>query len=1417
VAAAGERPAGGSERSSEAARAAHADAAYPPAMRFEVLGHLRARAVGATVASAGSSDAARSTGGAGAAVEPSLGGPKQRLVLALLLARPNEVVSTDRLIDGLWGDDVPSTARHTLQGYVSELRKAVGPALEREGNGYRVVAGAGELDALEFEALVSAGIAAAPNDPSGAAAALRRALDLWQGRPFGEFEDHDDLAAEVARLDELRLSAVEELMRAELALGHHGAVVGELERLTQAHPYREELRALHMLALYRSGRQADALRAYQRTRRVLAGELGIDPSPALARLEEQILVQDAALDLVEGPPLDGVAAPTGPAENPYKGLQPFREDDRDAFFGRAGLVEQIVATIDGGAAVVGVVGPSGSGKSSVIQAGVVPAVRDRAGARLLVATMQPGAHPFADLEAALVRAASAAPADSPPASPPAAPPVTLMALLREGPEGLLRAALRILPGDDHRLLLVVDQFEELFTLVGERERQAFLRLLTGAADDPRARVQAIIALRADFYDRPLAHPEFGRVFTQHVVHVLPLTADQLQDAAVLPARRAGLTVEPRLLASLVADVRDQPNALPLFQYALTELFDRREGSTLTLAGYQAFGGLRRAVANRAEELYGRLDREQQEAARQLFLRLVAVAGDDEGRRRIPASELTALEVDVVALQAAIEAFGRHRLLTLDRDPATGAPTVEVAHEALLREWKRLRAWLDAARTDLRTHRGFSAAVEQWVSAGRDPDYLLAGGRLAEAERWAASTTLRLTVTEREFLDAGVARREEAAAAEEQRQAAETRLRRGARRRTWALAAALAALAGVVGGILLTGDGGPRPTIGMFGFERGNDIDDLAIGGFERAARERDFEPAIFGLSLADPEEALDQLADEAGLVVYGMLGRAVLSPEVVADHPDTAWVVFDPPAEQVPGVSTFSFAVHEGAFLVGAAAALESETGVIGFVGGQQFPQLEAFRAGYEAGARAVDPGVEVLAGYVAAGPWLGFDDPDRAREIAAGQYERGADVVFHAAGMSGYGVFEAADEASDALGRHLWAIGVDNDQYVALPQALREHTLTSMIKRFDVGVYETVISYLDGTLEPGNRVFTLADGGVGFSTSGNHMAPATIERLEELEAQIVAGARTVPHVPAGPLDPPLGGREPVGVTVTWDGRTCTYDGPPDWSMLDVMRIDLVNAAGAPAQMWVMESEFALPYVGVEAAPGGHSVAQYEIRDDPPVAISCIPVVDGRPDLAGRVEAAPIEVAETPGGTYTTERFEVPLTYTVPPGWEVFDSTGGVGFDPPGWQGWPPLVVVSGVVAADETCAPRAQPGVDATAAGIARYLAGHPGLDTSAPQPVGVGGLSGQVIELRQVEGWTGTCDFTGDDPAVPTVLRPDSPDQWVQPAGYEARYYLLDVPGGGVIVVDVEVEGDRADWDRVFAQVEPILDSFAFAPPTG
>ncbi len=232
-----------------------------------------------------------------------LGGAKQRALLAMLLLHPNEVVSSDRLIDALWEDDAPETGRKALQVYVSQLRKALGKErIATRSPGYRIQVEAEELDLIRFERLVAAGQA-------------REALSLWRGPPLADFAYHRFAHSETERLEELRLACLEDRIETDLAVGRQAVVVGELEALVGRHPLRERLRAQLMLALYRSGRQAEALEVYQDARRALVDELGIDPSRELRELEQAILRQDPALDLE--PAAEPVHAdPAQPAERP---------------------------------------------------------------------------------------------------------------------------------------------------------------------------------------------------------------------------------------------------------------------------------------------------------------------------------------------------------------------------------------------------------------------------------------------------------------------------------------------------------------------------------------------------------------------------------------------------------------------------------------------------------------------------------------------------------------------------------------------------------------------------------------------------------------------------------------------------------------------------------------------------------------------------------------------------------------------------------------------------------------------------------------------------------------------------------------------------------------------------------------------
>ncbi|RPI98474.1 MAG: serine/threonine protein kinase, partial [Chloroflexi bacterium] len=357
-----------------------------------------------------------------------------------------------------------------------------------------------------------------------------------------------------------------------------------------------------------------------------------------------------------------IIEPPLPPDNPYKGLRPFEQADVADFFGREALVVRLLDRLGGSSLSRGflaLVGPSGSGKSSAIKAGLIPALRSGGlpgSERWFVVEMVPGDDPFRSLEVALQRVA--------------VNPITdTFRQLATGSLSLLKVVERILPGDaGTRLVLLIDQFEEVFTQVeSETERQQFLDMLATAIAGMSDRLLLLITLRADYYDRPLLYERFGTLIRECTEVILPLNTQELQAAIIGPAERTGLVIEPELVAAMIADVSQQPGALPLLQYALTEVFEHRSGQALRLAAYREIGGISGALARRADEVYNGLAPDRQDLARQMFLRMTGLNEEDEAtRRRLSWSALTSLTEDRQAVNDIRDAFVKYRLLTADR-------------------------------------------------------------------------------------------------------------------------------------------------------------------------------------------------------------------------------------------------------------------------------------------------------------------------------------------------------------------------------------------------------------------------------------------------------------------------------------------------------------------------------------------------------------------------------------------------------------------------------------------------------------------------------------------------------------------------------------------------------------------------------
>ena len=419
--------------------------------------------------------------------------------------------------------------------------------------------------------------------------------------------------------------------------------------------------------------------------------------------------------------LSGPATPASVSTEgicPFKGLASFEPADADYFFGRERLVAELVARLVG-AGFLGIVGPSGSGKSSVLRAGLLPALAEGVlpgSEKWRRVLLRPGERPLDELRRVLVSRAR---------------------------DPLVEALDALLANE--RLLLAVDQLEELFTACrSESERAAFADTLARAAADREGRAVVVVALRADYYGRFAAHPGLAGLLGANQVLVGPMQASELRRVVELPADRVGLRVEPELADALVDDVEGEPGALPLLSTALLELWQKRQDNALTLAAYRESGGVHGAVARLAEGTYARIPDGRRPLVRGIMLRLVGEGeGDMPVRRRAPLAELDLERNRDVA--DVLAALADSRLVTV------GQGFVEVAHEALLREWPRLREWIEADTEGRRLRRHITEAATEWDAAGRDQGELYRGARLAAALEWTADHALELNELEREFV------------------------------------------------------------------------------------------------------------------------------------------------------------------------------------------------------------------------------------------------------------------------------------------------------------------------------------------------------------------------------------------------------------------------------------------------------------------------------------------------------------------------------------------------------------------------------------------------------------------------------------------------------------------------------------------
>ena len=662
----------------------------------------------------------------------------------------------------LWGEQPDLTAQAYLRKALTNLHQLVGPyvvitretvAFNRDSSYW--------LDVEAFEARTGRAAETVGIEP------LQEAVDLYRGDFLEGFYLRDAPGFEEwalgqrARFRELFVQALYTLVVHHSQRGPvgHAAATDYVTRLLALEPWQEEAHRQLMLLLAASGQRAAALTQYELCRQVLAKELGVEPS-AETRDIHDLLVKGERLpdNLLISVGWQRESRTVGVC--PFRGLAAFREQDAPFFFGREQFTGRLLTAMHQRPLVV-LAGSSGSGKSSVVFAGLVSCLRSAGDWRL--ADFRPGTQPFQALAAAIL----------PVISPQLTETDRLLEAgrLAEALAGggldlgdVLEPVLRRQSQSQH-LLLVVDQFEELYTLCSESEvRRRFVDTLLGLAERAGRRREPclvlLLTMRADFMGQALAYRPFADALQDASLLLGPMDRAELRAAIEKPVEAQGAAFEAGLVQRILNDVGEEPGNLPLLEFALTLLWERHNHGWLTHSGYEEIGGVEGALARHADQVYGSLAETDQIAVRRVFAQLVLPGeGTEDTRRRATRAEVGNEHWGLV------QHLADKRLVVTGRD-TTGTELVEVVHESLIQGWGQLRDWIEAARAFRTWQERLRVALHQWEADGRDEGSLLRGVPLVEAEGWLAERGGDLSEAEWDFIQAGVALRTQAAAERE---------------------------------------------------------------------------------------------------------------------------------------------------------------------------------------------------------------------------------------------------------------------------------------------------------------------------------------------------------------------------------------------------------------------------------------------------------------------------------------------------------------------------------------------------------------------------------------------------------------------------------------------------------------------------
>ena len=689
---------------------------------------------------------------------------KVRALLAFLAVEAHKPHRRTILASLLWPEQPESAARTNLRRALSNLRQAIGDHLADPP--FLLIS----RQTIQFnqESDYWLDVKTFQEGVEGDIHNLQEAVDLYRGAFLEGFAIGDSAAFEEwsllkrERLNRVMAAALRRLAFLYEQGGDYEEALTHAWRLIEMEPWQEDAHRCLMRLLTLSGQRSAALAQYETMRRVLAEDLDVAPEAESTQLNEQIRSGEMpSLPAVLPEKLARMFRQVG--ECPYRGLAAFREEDAPFFFGREIFTKNMLESIKQQPAVAVIVGSSGSGKSSVVFAGLLPRLREEG--TWLIVHFRPGAMPFYALSSALLNLLEPllSEADR------LIETRKLAETLRTDVDSLYNAVIRLLKKNQKtsRVLFIVDQFEELYTLCPEPETQwNFLdRLLVAVETGERWHTPPFVllfTLRADFMGHALAHRPFADVLQNVSLMMGPMNRNELRQAIEKPAEVQAAAFEAGLIDRLLDDVGEQSGNLPLLEFALTLLWEQHKEGWLTHAGYEEIGRVEGALARYADDVYEKLNAGEQGQAQRLFVQLVRPGEGTEDTRR------TASRAELGDENWALVQYLADKRLVVTGQNVAGQETVEVVHEALIQRWWRLRAWMDAVRAFRTWQEGLRAAVRGWEVSGHDEGALLRGAPLMQAESWLSGHGNELSETENTFIQASIELRERNQTEREQR-------------------------------------------------------------------------------------------------------------------------------------------------------------------------------------------------------------------------------------------------------------------------------------------------------------------------------------------------------------------------------------------------------------------------------------------------------------------------------------------------------------------------------------------------------------------------------------------------------------------------------------------------------------------------